>query len=99
MPVKLRLSAAARDDLRDIRIYSKAAFGVAVAREYMAGLRRLFVMLRERPLAGALIDGDRGDGIRSMTYRPHRLFYLADGDLILVIRILHHARDAARAIG
>lgn len=94
---KLRLSAAARDDLREIRIYSKARFGVPVAREYLTGLSMTMALLGERPLIGANAD-DLAIGLRGMTYRSHRLFYRVASDRVEVIRILHHARDARREI-
>ena len=94
----VRVSAAARDDLRTIRIYSKRTFGVPVAKEYMAGLRRTFAFLRKHPLAGAASDEVMGD-IRSFTYRSHSLFYRDAEDHIEIVRILHYARDVPRAFG
>lgn len=93
----LRIAQAARGDLRDIRIHGKAAFGAAVARAYLEGLRRVFQLLRERPLAGAAED-DLGAGIRGFTYRSHRVYYRIDAEGVLIVRILHHARDVMRAL-
>lgn len=34
------------------------------------------------------------DGLRSITTRtPYTIFYLSDADGLLVVRVLHHARD------
>ncbi|MEP6785826.1 MAG: type II toxin-antitoxin system RelE/ParE family toxin [Sphingomonadales bacterium] len=96
--ISIRVSAAAQDDIRTIRIYSKRTFGVPVAKDYMAGLRRTFGFLRENPLAGALSEELTGD-IRTFTYRSHRLFYCVADEHIEIVRILHHARDVARALG
>ena len=94
---RLRLAQAALDDLRDIRAYSKAAFGPVVARDYLMGLRAVFARLRERPFSGAA-EVDLGRGIRGLAYRSHRVYYRVDPDLLVVVRILHHARDARRVL-
>jgi toxin ParE1/3/4 len=94
---RLRLAPAAREDLRDIRIYSKAAFGAKVARDYLEGLRAVFALLRDRPLAG-MAEDDLGEGIRGFAYRSHRLYYRVALDGVLIVRILHHARDVMRAM-
>ncbi|GGB58797.1 hypothetical protein GCM10010833_11980 [Blastomonas aquatica] len=39
---RLRIAAAAQEDLRDIRNYSKAAFGTVTTRQYLIGLRATF---------------------------------------------------------
>lgn len=97
---RLRIARAAQQDLRDIRIYSKLAFGAPVARDYLEGLRKVFRLLREQPFAGAAED-DLGVGIRGFAYRAHRIYYQVDGggDEVLIVRILHHARHAAAAFG
>ncbi len=92
--IKSRIAPAARADLRDIRVYSKAAFGAAVARRYLAGLRNALTLLRDRPNAGAP-EHDLGDGMRGFAYRSHRIYYRLDERGLLIVRILHHARDAA----
>jgi len=96
--VKLRIAHAARDDLRQIRIYSKSAFGAAAALDYLNGIRALFALIRDRPLAGGL-EEDLGEGIRSFGYRSHRIYYRVYADEITVVRILHHARDILQALG
>lgn len=92
---RLRTTQAARADIRGIETYSKAAFGSQAAREYLAGLSAIFDLLEARPQAGAR---DRAfEDMRSFRYRSHRIYYRLDGDLLLVVRILHHARDVAGA--
>jgi toxin ParE1/3/4 len=94
---KLRLAPAARDDVRDIRIYSKAIFGPGVATSYISGLRATLATLTERTSAGA-VENDLGDDIRGFAYRSHRIYYRAFEDGVLIIRILHHSRNALRAM-
>ena len=95
---RIRLGEGAKDDLRDIRTYSKAQFGSAVAKAYLNGLDAVFAMLSQRPHVGAL-EEDLDTGIRGFAYRSHRIYYRVADDAIIVVRVLHHARDARRWIG
>ena len=95
---RVRLAPAARDDLRDIRIYSKAAFGPLAARAYLNGLRGVFELLIDHPSVG-VAERDLGADIRSHGFRSHRIYYLVGPDGVRVIRILHHTRDVSLAIG
>ena len=89
---RLRIAAAAQDDLRDIRIYSKAAFGAATTRQYLIGLRATFGQLREWPLIGTS-EEHLGFAMRSFGYKSHRIYFRSADDEVLIVRILHHARD------
>jgi toxin ParE1/3/4 len=95
---KLRLSVAARADLVEIRNFSLAEFGSEVADTYFRGFNQAFALLRERPFAG-VTQPELGDHLRCLTQRRHRIFYRVDGDIILIVRIIHHARNARRALG
>ena len=95
---KLRTAPAAREDIREIKAYSRAAFGPHAVTAYLGGLRAIFDLLEGRPLAGGA-EPDLGINVRSFGYRSHRIYYRLDGDDLLVIRILHHARDVAGAFG
>jgi len=94
---RTRISPAARGDLREIRTYSKAAFGAEQTSRYLEGLREVFRLLRERPLAGAL-DERLGKGVRGFHYRSHRIYYVPTSNEVLIIRILHHARQVGVAL-
>jgi toxin ParE1/3/4 len=94
---ELDLSPAARADLVAIRIYSVEQFGGEVADSYFLGFDAAFSLLREHPLAGAACVG-LGKGIRCLTHRRHRLFYHLDGDTVVILRVVHHAMDARRAL-
>lgn len=96
--IKLRTASAARSDIRDIRAYSKLTFGKRVARDYLDGLIAAFDRLAMRPLIG-VAERDLGKDMRSFAYRSHRIFYRVDEDELLIVRILHHARDLPTAWG
>lgn len=92
---RLRTTLAARTDIRSIETYSKAVFGAQAARDYLVGLSAIFDLLESRPLAGA--EDGIVEGMRSFRYRSHRIYYRLEGDMLLVVRVLHHARDVAGA--
>ena len=94
---ELDLSPAARADLLDIRVYSVDQFGVEVADGYFLGFDAAFALLREHPMAGA-IRSDLGLGIRCLIHRRHRIFYYIEDDTVVIVRIVHQARDARRVM-
>lgn len=89
----LRTAPAARDDIEAIRRYSKATFGPKVAAEYLKGLSDAFSFLQRYPLAGAA-EEELGQDMRGFSYRSHRVYYRVRGNELLVVRVLHTARDA-----
>ncbi|WP_066647363.1 MULTISPECIES: type II toxin-antitoxin system RelE/ParE family toxin [Sphingomonas] len=95
---RVRLAASAQEDLRDIRVYSKAAHGPAIARDYLQGLRKAFDLLGDRPRVG-VEETDLGIGVRSFSYRLHRIYFQLDTQGIVIIRILHQAQDRRTAFG
>lgn len=94
---ELDLSPAARADLLAIRVYSVDRFGGEVADAYFLGFDAAFALLRQHPMAGAART-DLGKGIRCLIHRRHRMFYHIDGDTVVIVRIVHHARDARQAL-
>jgi len=63
----------------------------------MRGFDELFDLLRRHPLAGQEAS-DLGKAMRSLTNRRHRILYQAGKDEVLIVRVLHHAMDAKRAL-
>ena len=94
---KPRLSHGARDDLREIRIYSKAAFGPAAALDYIEGLRAALKQIGVMPMLGTA-ENALGNGLRSRPFRSHRIYYRVQ-EPVLIVRILHHAQDAGSQLG
>jgi toxin ParE1/3/4 len=95
---ELTLAKAAEHDLRNLRKYSKAAFGLALTRDYLLGLRNIFQLLRDQPFAGQP-ESDLGEGLRGISYRSHRIYYQVRADCVLIVRVLHHSRDVVRHLG
>ena len=94
----LRTTAAARADIRNILSYSKTAFGPQLARDYLDGLAAAFDRIAAKPQVGHP-EAALGDLIRSVKYLSHRIYYRVEGDGILVVRVLHHARDRPSTVG
>lgn len=94
---KLRLSAAARDDFREIDAFSHEQFGADIADAYMRGFRELFDLLRRYPKAGVEAL-ELGEGIRSLTHRKHLILYAVQDEVVLILRLVHGARDAKQAL-
>ena len=84
------LQREARKDLEQIDIYSRDAFGAAVAESYMAEFDATFSRLAEYPEIGSPFSSRRKP-IRSLSVGSHRIFYYFDGHRVIVVRILHHA--------
>ncbi len=94
---EIEFSNAAEADLVEIDAYSAAQFGEDTAFEYMHGFDEAFARLRDYPQSGRLMPELHSE-IRCLTHRRHRIFYCLEGDVVLIVRIVHHAMDARRAL-
>lgn len=94
---ELRLTTRASLDLQMIQDSGLADFGSAATRKHMAGFERIFQLLRAHPRAGQLRP-EYGADIRAIAHHPHRIIYELRGGSVLVVRILHYARDVRGAL-
>lgn len=78
----------------DIFRFSIGAFGRPTAVEYMMGLDEALARLGTFPEIGR-IDRAIEPPIHVFPYQSHRIFYDFDGATVSVVRILHHAMNAA----
>jgi toxin ParE1/3/4 len=90
---RLDIKATARAELAQIYDYSVAEFGREVAEVYLEGLRVTVDRLLEFPFMGAIYPDVKPE-VRVMLHRSHRVFYRIEGEMILIVRILHKMRDA-----
>jgi toxin ParE1/3/4 len=95
---KLTLTAAARSDLADIDEWDYHQFGKEVADDYSRKLNSAFDQLANHPLSGRATP-EYGKTYRCLTHSKHRILYRVNNDVVCIIRILHHAMDAKRALG
>ena len=96
--IEVQLSPSARADLVDIRHYSMAQFDADTADAYFLGFEAAFDRLSEHPHAGAATP-QYGKPYRCLVHRKHRIFYTVEGERVLIVRILHHARNAKGMLG
>lgn len=94
---KLRLSSPAQAKLDAIDTYNFEQFGADIVDACMREFEELFDLLRCHPKAGTPAS-ELGKGIRKLRHRQHRIFYIMEGDLVFIARIMHHAMDASRAL-
>jgi toxin ParE1/3/4 len=95
---RLDIQAAARNDLRDIYLYSVDEFGQRTAEAYLNGLRKRFDLLSGEPLIGVVYP-DIVPEMRVFGYRSHRIFYRVEPKALLVVRVLHKMRDFVAVFG
>ncbi len=91
--LRLEVSARARQDLAEIRDYSRSEFGHATGDTYLLGFDKHFERLMDFPELGVAVPDDT-HGRRMFRYRSHFVFYRVDGQNLKIVRILHIARDA-----
>lgn len=94
---KLRLSGAAIRDLERIRAEGIAEHGAAASDRYLLGFDLLFQLLREQPKAGQERPEFKKN-VRSLPYRPYRILYRVERDVVIIDRVVHQARDVGRAL-
>jgi toxin ParE1/3/4 len=94
---EIKFSNAAESDLEAIDAYSFSQFGDEVAAKYMHGFDEAFSILARHPLAGVMMPELR-EGARCYVHQKHRIFYSVNADVVFIIRIIHHAQDAHRAL-
>lgn len=91
--MKVRLSIAARDDLERIAEWIASESPRSSARVVRA-LRAKCLDLANSPYAYQPISGHEPRGIRRRPVGSYVVFYVVT-DHILIVRVLHGARDAA----
>ncbi len=90
--VVIRTEAVA--DIAGVYATGVEEFGGPVAISYLDGLEQALGRLAAYPLIGPVYPGLKPP-IRYLSYRRHHIFYDTDGTTVWVVRVLHHAQDAA----
>ncbi len=94
---KLILTPAARADMVAIDEWGYQQFGDEVADGYSRRLSDAFDQLADYPMSGKATP-EYGKAHRCLVHNRHRIYYEMQDDIVLIVRILHHAMDAARAL-
>lgn len=93
--LRILLSAHAVDDLSRARDYYAAiepSLGEAFAEAFDAAVKRI----RAFPHGASPVDGFPGLRRARMRRFPYGVFYRDTGDPLVVVRVLHNARDTER---
>jgi toxin ParE1/3/4 len=91
----LRLSRRAASDLAEIADYTIAEFGIDQARRYRDQLQACFRSLLANPALGRSAE-EVAPGLRRIRQQAHVVFYTAEQDQMLIVRVLHHSMDFER---
>src|SRR5262249_19465235 len=83
-----RLTDRAESDLLDIASYTQRTWGDVQCARYLDQLEACFQRLADRPSLGRPC-ANLHPGLRRREQGKHVVYYLRDGDDILVVRILH----------
>ncbi len=89
------LSQAAEEDLGKIFDYTQLEFGLDQAIQYLAEMEQVIYRLCDNPMLGRERKEIR-EGLRSIPYQSHIIFYRILVNQIRVVRVLHASRDLPR---
>lgn len=95
--LKIHKRPLAEEDLVDIWLYGYGQWGIAQADAYADDLEAQFVMLANTPG----ICRERTEfkpPVRIHHYVSHLIIYTAEGDRIIIVRVLHHRMDIAQRL-
>ena len=90
-----RLSRQAALDLDEIYEYTTMNFGLMRAQSYLNGLHERLGILAQQPMLGRSAD-QIAPNLRRYEYRSHVVFYIPQGESVLIVRVLHENMDAPR---
>ncbi|QNE34506.1 type II toxin-antitoxin system RelE/ParE family toxin [Leifsonia shinshuensis] len=92
---RFRFTPAARRDLSSIWDFTQETSDVRQAETYVTEIRAAIERIAADPERGRACDDIR-TGYRRYAIGSHLLFYVANGDGVDVIRILHQRMDPTR---
>ncbi|MBT6330972.1 MAG: type II toxin-antitoxin system RelE/ParE family toxin [Kordiimonadaceae bacterium] len=90
-----KLSSYAEDDVSSIYDYTVAEHGKDQATKYLMGLEESLTGIIDFPESGHKRSEIR-QGLRSIIYQHHIIFYRLHDDYIRIVRILHKSSDLPR---
>ena len=95
---RLAYSGEASADIDEIAEFSVERFGPEIALAYVDGLETACERLANFPELAAVFPRIRPE-MRCLAYRSHRIFYRIEAGEVLIVRVLHSARDVKRTLG
>ena len=94
-PNTYELSLEADNDIQEIYAFTAAKFGIDQAIRYLLGFEDLFNQLCLQPHTGRH-RGEIKEGLRSIGYVSHVVFYRVMDTRIRIVRVLHSSRDMSK---
>jgi len=89
---KIHTQALAKQDLKNIWLYSFKNWGAEQADCYFDELNAAFVLIAENPELGFACDYIR-EGYRQFQINRHLVFYRATATKIRIVRVLHDSMN------
>lgn len=96
--MRLRESRRAAAELDEIFQYGVENYGVVAAIAYVEEIEKRYALLLAHPRSGRA-EPELGPDARSISSGSHRIYYEIDGDLLVILSILHMSRDVKRWLG
>jgi toxin ParE1/3/4 len=90
--MRLRISDAARADLRELHTYGAETFGQRAANAYIEALTLAIEKIPDWPFASRLRTEVRPP-VRLLPHEGHNIFYDVTSDEVVVVRVLHYTAD------
>ncbi|HEY7032193.1 MAG TPA: type II toxin-antitoxin system RelE/ParE family toxin [Thermomicrobiales bacterium] len=94
---RLTFTPEARQDIRDILIYTEGRWGKRQRSTYKTKLDQGIQILVRYPYRGQARD-DVSPGLRGLLVEAHTVYYRVEDKAVNVIRVLHSAMDVASHI-
>ena len=88
----VRFTADAEADLAAIAAFTAINFGSIQEARYRSGFKALFNRLADTPYSAPAFDG-LAAGLRRARHGSHFVYYRPEPPTVLILRILHAARD------
>lgn len=90
--MRLRLSPRAKEDVYEMHEVGSLTFGVRQADAYIESLAATFANIERYPEA-ARERSEVDPPVRVWPHRAHHICYRIEGDVLWVVRVLHHSMD------
>ena len=98
IPLRVTLTREFGEDLSEIVAYLEGAAGPRIAERWATRLREAAESLGAAPAIAAR-DDRLGQGRRRLVVAPYLIVYELHGDEVLVLRVVHGARDLPALFG
>ena len=86
--LKRRLTEGAKQDLINIRSYTKKEWGIMQQEKYLLEMNNSIKLLQESPLIGKA-KPDLGNHFYSYPFKSHVIYYSFNSKLLMIFGIIH----------